>query len=91
MASLINNHKSRLLENYDQDEIIIQDMMIINSSNWSENIDIRLGENEVKRFMLSKENVLSEMRQLIYDQMVLPKVVMPEFYNFYIFNINSRM
>lgn len=68
MTRLINNFKLRLLVN-DQDEVIIQDMMIIDSVSWPENIGIRYEENEVKRlckrFRLNKENALNGMRQLI--------------------------
>lgn len=49
VTSLVNNIKSKLLSNNNQDEIIIQNLMIIDSTNWPENIDIRFGENEVKQ------------------------------------------
>lgn len=86
LTSLINNLKSRLLEN-EQDDMIIQDMQIMDISNWPENIDIRFGETEVKRlckrFMLNQENAINGIRQLIHDPTVLPKDIMPEFDNFY--------
>lgn len=49
VTSLVNNIKSKLLSNNNQDKIIIQNLMIIDSTNWPENIDIRFGENEVKQ------------------------------------------
>jgi len=86
LTSLINNLKSRLLEN-EQDDMIIQDMQIMDITNWPENIDIRFGETEVKRlckrFMLNQENAINGIRQLIHDPKVLPKDIMPEFDNFY--------
>lgn len=86
LTSLINNLKSRLLENK-EDDMIIQDMQIMDLTNWPENIDIRFGETEVKRlckrFMLNQENAINGMRQLIHDPTVLPKEIMPEFDNFY--------
>lgn len=66
--------KSRLLENK-QDDMVIQDMQIMDISNWPENINIRFGETEVKRlckrFMLNQENAINGTGQLIHDPRII--------------------
>lgn len=66
ISSIVNNLKHRLLDN-NQDESIIQDMLILDVTTWSENTNIRHGENEVKRlckrFLINEQNCINELRQ----------------------------
>jgi len=58
-------------------KMIIQDMQIMDITNWPENTDLRFGESKVKRlckpFMLNQENAINGIRQLIHDPTVFIK------------------
>jgi len=87
LTSLVDNLKARLLDN-EQDISILQDMQIIDVSEWPKDINynnIRYGEDEIKRlckrFQVNKNDAINGFRQIIDDQTVSFKKVMPEFYN----------
>lgn len=88
LTSLVDNLKARLLDN-EQDILILRDMQIIDTSEWPKDINdtsIRFGEDKInrlcKRFLLNKNDAINGLRQIIDDQTVSFKNVMPEFYNF---------
>ncbi|CAI6350673.1 unnamed protein product [Macrosiphum euphorbiae] len=87
LTSLVDNLKARLLDN-EQDISILQDMQIIDVSEWPKDINynnIRYGEDEIKRlckrFQVNKNDAINGFRQILDDQTVSFKNVMPEFYN----------
>lgn len=49
ITSAVNNLNLRLIENRDEEIIIIQDFQIVNKKTWPIEVDIRFGENEVRR------------------------------------------
>lgn len=49
ITSVVNNMNMRLIENSDEEKIIIQDFQILNKKTWPIEIDIRFGENEIRR------------------------------------------
>lgn len=57
----------------------------MNTSKWPKEINIRLGENEIKRlclrFALNKDNAINGFRQLIDDQTTSLEKCMPELTN----------
>lgn len=56
--------------------------MIIDISIWTENTNIRHGENEMKRickrFLLNEQNAINGLRQLTDDNTLLPKKSRPK-------------
>lgn len=85
LSSLADNLEARLLNN-EQDLSILYDMQIINTTESPKDINIRYGEDEIKRlckrFLLNKNNAINGIRQIIDDRTLLLKNVMPEFHNF---------
>jgi hypothetical protein len=40
----------------------MKDITVLDKSTWAVDIDIRYGEEEVKRFMLNKNNAINELK-----------------------------
>lgn len=76
IASICNNLKSRLLENTN-DLCLTKDITILDKNSWPDDVDIRYGEEEVKRFMLDKNNAINGLR-LYVDEDKNPQDVFPE-------------
>lgn len=83
ITSICNNLKSRLLEDTN-DLSLMKDITVLDKSTWPVDIDIRYGEEEVKRlckrFMLNKNNAISGLRVYI-DEDKYPQDVFPELNN----------
>lgn len=84
ITSLTNNLTQRLLEN-EKDLTVLKDMLIMDTSKWPKEIDMRFGENEIKRlclrFALNKDVAINGFRQLIDDRTISLDKCMPEFTN----------
>jgi len=72
ITSIINNLNMRLLDNNEEDKIIIQDIQILDKKTWPADVNIRFGEQEVKRlcnrFLLNQEKTLRGLRILIDEE-----------------------
>ncbi|KAL4082353.1 hypothetical protein QTP88_030035 [Uroleucon formosanum] len=72
ITSIINNLNMRLLDNNEEDKIIIQDIQILDKKAWPADVNIRFGEQEVKRlcnrFLLNQEKTLRGLRILIDEE-----------------------
>lgn len=64
LTSLVDNLKSRLLDK-EQDISVIQDMQIMDTTEWPEDYNIRYGEDKInrlcKRFQLIKNDAINLM------------------------------
>ena len=58
----------------------MKDITVLDKSTWPVDIDIRYGEEEVKRFMLNKNNAINGLRVYI-DEDKYPQDVFPELNN----------
>lgn len=82
IASICNNLRNRLLETNDLS--VIKDISILDKSTWPVSVNIRYGEEEIKRlckrFMLNKNDALNGFRIYI-DEDKYPKDIIPELNN----------
>lgn len=63
ITSIVNNLHLRLIENNDEEKMILQDFQILKKKMWPIEVDIRFGENEIRRicdFLSIKKNHLKE-------------------------------
>lgn len=69
ITSVVNNLNMRLIENTDEEKIILQDFQILNKNMWPIEVDIRFGENEIRRicdrFLINKDKSLRGMRAFV--------------------------